>query len=176
MEEFDFEGKIVKPNKNGLWKCPFNCGDPRYPQKKWKTKKGFIKHSEKCPKRPSLLKKIEEEQNIKKTLFEKERKEILEKYHLKIGDEIIYIKEHIIKPTHVKRGNRMVKVRYEAVVKYIVQKGIIKKIDINSYKKIIINDHISQFDVYPTMEDALVVASEKQIAYEKHCEFSSNCR
>lgn len=51
MEPIEFCGITIKPSR-GSYRCPFGCGDPRYPPQKWKTEKGFRAHLEKCPKRP----------------------------------------------------------------------------------------------------------------------------
>ena len=65
QNSIEFDGKIVKPNKSGFYKCPFNCGDPRYTKPKWKTEKGFRQHMVKCSKRPSFISsKMEKEKMI----------------------------------------------------------------------------------------------------------------
>ena len=93
QNSIEFDGKIVKPNKSGFYKCPFNCGDPRYPKPKWKTEKGFRQHMEKCSKRPSFISsKIEKEKNDLE-LIEKMKLELLTTLPFKVGDKIICIND-----------------------------------------------------------------------------------
>ena len=54
LPTIDFEGVSVKPSR-GVYRCPFGCGDPRYPVPKWKTEKGFRAHMEQCWRRPSRI-------------------------------------------------------------------------------------------------------------------------
>ena len=60
LPEIEFEGKTVKPNRNGFYKCPFNCHDDRFGAPKWKTEKGFRQHMEKCKGKPSFKNRIDE--------------------------------------------------------------------------------------------------------------------
>lgn len=49
-ETVDFHGVNVK-KKNGVFFCPFHCtGNNGYPEQKWKTAEGFLKH--RCTKVP----------------------------------------------------------------------------------------------------------------------------
>ena len=125
----EFEGVEVKPTRVG-YKCPFKCGRSDYPQPKWKTEQGFRKHMNECSKRPSLVKRIEENKSVEKEAFENIKKKVLAECTYKIGDEIIFIKKIVVKPTHEQRGNRMVKMRYEPILRFEARKEIISKIDV----------------------------------------------
>jgi hypothetical protein len=153
----DFEGTIVKPNKSGVYKCPFHCGDPRYSLPKWKTEKGFRQHMEKCPKRPFHVNSIKEKETVIKELFDKMKEELIPTLPYTIGQKLIYVKEIILKPTHVQRGNRMVKVRYEAVKDFQAREEELKTIDVrwlgfvpknleDMKHYILLNNHISPSD------------------------------
>lgn len=65
MNEIIFENVTIKPSKLGYYKYPFKCHDSRYPQPKWKTEKGFMKHLEKCNMKPSTVLKHDLEKHIK---------------------------------------------------------------------------------------------------------------
>jgi hypothetical protein len=41
-----------KRDARGFYRCPFKCGDPQYPQPKWKTLKGYEKHIVSCSFKP----------------------------------------------------------------------------------------------------------------------------
>ena len=41
LNSIEFEGKIVKPNKNGLYYCPYCKSKTGYSSPKWKTEKGI---------------------------------------------------------------------------------------------------------------------------------------
>ena len=100
VTEIEFEGKIIKPSKTGIYKCPFGCGRKDYPAPKWKTEKGFMRHLENCYMRPSAVEKRNNEKQQKNN-DQIERNNILEtlkdlfiatlKY--KIGDEISFVKK-----------------------------------------------------------------------------------
>lgn len=48
LESFMFGNIEIKPIGK-IFRCPFNCGDPRYPKPKWKTVNGIKRHLESCP-------------------------------------------------------------------------------------------------------------------------------
>lgn len=154
--------KIVK--KGNYWRCPNDCHDKRYPKPKWKTEKAFKRHLSNCQLMPSKIKEAEQLKSEKTDLLNYRLKEIerlkqtfLQKFGLKIGKEITYIREIVIKPTHVNRNGRMVKVRYEPVKKYEATTEIIntisfknptRDITIDEMKNLlVINNNISFFSL-----------------------------
>lgn len=56
---FEFEGHTIK-RSGKFFRCPFNCGDPRFPRPKWKTLRGIKGHLDSCYNRPSAIAKREE--------------------------------------------------------------------------------------------------------------------
>ena len=125
MNNIIFEGVVIKPTKSGYYKCPFNCYDSRFPQPKWKTEKGFMKHLQKCNMKPSVVlereMKIQEKNNQInewKEILEELKPIILSNLKINIGDEICFIKCIIVKDTHEQRWNRRVRVRYEPILRY----------------------------------------------------------
>jgi len=187
QSSIEFDGKLVKPNKSGFYKCPFNCGDPRYPKPKWKTEKGFRQHMDKCPNSPSFINsKLEKEKNDLE-IIERMKSELLTTLPYKIGDKIIYVKEIIVKPTHVQRGDRMVKVRYEAVKDFQAREDEIRTIDIQYFGYIpkdinelkhylVFNGHVSLSSLCQTMNEAKERANKEKESYQKDCDFASMCR
>ena len=39
-------------DRDGFFRCPNRCGNPDYPQPKWKTEEGFAGHMAKCKAKP----------------------------------------------------------------------------------------------------------------------------
>lgn len=182
----DFEGKLVKPSKHGVYRCPFKCSSSGYPEPTWKTEKGFRKHMTSCGKRPSFQKDKQEKEAAEIAAFEPIRAEILASVDLNVGDKIAVVKEWIVKPTHEQRFNRMVRVRYEAVKRFEGIEIVINKIDVRpstlpnkewiKNQCLYINDEFRLMDVWPTLEKARERAAEQQKAYDEACEFASQCR
>ena len=182
----EFEGKKVDPGKRGVYRCPFKCGRPDYAQPTWKTEKGFRKHMETCSKRPSALSRQKENEEIEKSHFETLKAEILQDFPIKIGDVLPVIKEVILKPTHVLRFNRMVRVRYEAEKRFDAIEIEVSKIDIRSSsftdKEFIknnclfINDQFRLSDICTSLPAAIDRATQKQKSYNEACEHAATCR
>ena len=92
----------------------------------------------------------------------------------KIGDTIFYVCEVIVKPTHVKRGNRMVHVRYEAEKKFSYGETTINRIDFDG--RVFFNSGIRIENLCESLEEAKIKAEQKQKSYDEHVAFSSLCR
>jgi len=191
LPNIDFEGKVVKPN-SGYYRCPYKCHSSGYPAPKWKTEKGFRSHMEKCPNSPSKymasIYKLKEATNkmeeLKKTCLDSG----LIPY--KIGDKICYHSYHITKPTHEKRWNRMVRVRYEEERRYYAKEEVIVSIDfeipryaitessvedtIKNY--MVINRKVRLSDICGTMSEANEIARQNQLSYNKSCDDAAMCR
>lgn len=187
MGEINFEGKIVKVNKQGYYKCPYKCGPSGYPARKWKTENGFLKHTKECPNRPSVVKSNEKERIIAKNIGDKLKQKIIEDLKWKIGDEINYVDEIVIKPTHEEKWGRMVRVRYEEVKRFEAKKTIINSIDFfpstylpnADYVKnnlLCFNSKIPIYRVYSSFEEAKEKAKDYQLKHDDHLRFSSFVR
>lgn len=185
LPNIDFDGKIVKPNSQGYYKCPYGCGvGSGYPLPKWKTEKGFRQHMEKCSNRPSYVKSKIEKHTNDLELLEKMKTELIPTLPYKIGQKIIYVKEIIVKPTHVQRGNRMVHVRYEEEKRFEAREEELISIDVkyfgsvpsDIYHYILLNRNISPTSLCSTMEEAKIKAIEQQKSYNEYCDFASRCR
>jgi len=137
----EFEGKKATPKK-GVYKCPFKCGDKRFPTKKWKTEKGFREHMGVCPHRPSLIQRVQDNKEVEKSAFERLKQTVLNSLEHKVGDKIYHIQEYIIKPTHEQRGNRTVRVRYEPVKHWEGLETTITSIHVNDASGIPTIDYI----------------------------------
>ena len=182
----DFEGKLVKPDKKGTYKCPYKCGRSDYPQPSWKTEAGFRKHMGECGKRPSLLKRRAENEEVERSNYETLKAEILQDFPIKIGDVLPVIREVILKPTHVQRFNRMVRVRYEAEKRFDAIEIEVTKIEIkySAYTDktfiknncLYINDEFRLSNVCTSLPAAKDRALQQQKSYEDACKFASDCR
>jgi len=140
---------------------------------RWKTERGFKNHH--CY---SEVLKRQEEQAIQKAKKEKEEKkklkERIDSGKYKIGEKIYYHNYRVTKPTHVWRGTRWVKVRYEEKRHYYASQGKIQKITLNG---VIVNgEHIYDSNICSTLEEAESIAKKAQSKYEEHCNFSAMCR
>lgn len=167
----DFEGIFVHPDKHGLYRCPYRCSDPRFPEKKWKTAKGFLQHMSKCPRCPSAMKRQEERQKAIKLRDEK----ILKNCKYKIGDEIFFVQEVIIKPTHKRCGTRLVRVRYEAKKKFRARSASITRISVSN-GVLWLNGSVHQGEVLPSLAAAEALASKRQKAWNLHVKLSASLR
>lgn len=186
LPDIEFEGKIVK-QKHGIYRCPFKCSaHSSYPERTWKTEKGFKKHMTECSRRPSFEKDKQNKEAAERAAFEPIKSEILASLDIKIGDKVAVVKEWIVKPTHEKRFNRMVRVRYEAVKRFEGIEIEIKKIDVRptsltdrefiKRNNLYINDEYRLSDISSSLETAKLRATECQRSYDAACEFASQCR
>ncbi len=183
--EIVFEEVTIKPNKWGIYRCPFGCHkDNRFPEPTWKTKKGFLKHLEKCYMRPSAVeerlignKLKETEQNKRNRILDSLKEGFLNNFEYKIGDEISYIKKVVVKDTHEWRGSRMVKMRYEPILRFEAIKTTISSINFeeptitptmeNISNLVYFNNGI-KINTLMNYEEALVLAKEKTKADEEY--------
>ena len=198
LNSIEFEGKIVKPNKNGLYYCPYCKSTTGYSRPKWKTEKGFKGHMAKCMSKPSVVDQIKNKQNENQVEFDKMKIEVLSNLEYKIGDKIVYIREIIIKPTHEQRFNRMVRVRYEAVKRWEAYEGVISNIEAIQYNNNNNNNILPPSLEYlknnnviisvgyhsmrisgifnGTLKEAEEKAKEETKLYKEACDFASMCR
>lgn len=115
--------------------------------------------------------------------------EILADFPYKIGDTLHCVKEVIVKPTHVQRGNRMVKVRYEAEIMFEAYTFELKSIDFSGegiadgitkdyvlYNRLLLNRSIRLSRLCKSKDDADLAAKEAQASYDAHVKSSSDCR
>lgn len=115
--------------------------------------------------------------------------EILAEFPHKIGDILHCVKEIIVKPTHVQRGGRMVKVRYEAEKKFEAYTFKLASIDFlgegitgGTTKDYILNNRLLLNRSFTILQlrnskgEAELSAKDAQIAYDAHVKFSSDCR
>lgn len=168
LPDIEFDGMVVKP-KNGVYKCPYKCGGNRYPQPTWKSEKGFRKHMEHCSLCTSVIKAKKDVEDIRKN-------EEISKITQKIGDVIYFVKEFIVKPVHVMRFGRMVKVRYEPVKRFESGTTKIESINWSPYNGVYFNNGILPYELCASIEEAKQKAEEKQKSWDEHVRFSEMCR
>lgn len=183
-QELDLDVYITapKPDKRGFYRCPYRCGDPRFPRRKWRTEKGILKHLGECPLRPEAVaaRKVEEERQ------EVERKaraaEKIAACTRKVGDIIFFVKKIVVEPTHVRRGNRMVRVRYEEKCRFEADKGTIQQILHDGRHDgwpawyAIGFGIVTEDQVKPTWEEAVEAAKARQKGHEEWLETCAMCR
>lgn len=128
----EFEGAKIKPSKTGVYRCPFKCHRSDYPAPKWKTEQGIMKHLQTCSKRPSNIKRLAENKEVEDMIFEGFKKKALEMVTHKIGETIYWVRKIIVKDTHERRGNRMVKMRYEPILRFEAKESVINSFGIIS--------------------------------------------
>jgi hypothetical protein len=179
--------KIFK--KGNYWRCPNDCHDKRYPKPKWKTEKAFKRHLDNCHLMPSKIKDAKKKESEKSQLLDYRLKEIerlkqdfLLNVGIKIGKEVTYIREIIVKPTHVNRNGRMVKVRYEPVLKHEAITEVVNTISFNKPTRditidemknlLVINNSISFYSL-TEKEKAIEEADQKTKSDFEHRRVSS---
>jgi len=168
-----FDGKEVKPKK-GFYYCPFRCGDPLYPRKKWKTERGFRKHMESCSACPSAQTRNEQAKKERDADNEKRKQAAMADCPYKIGDTICYVREIITAPTHRHNGLRMVRVRYEAEKRFVADSATVESFGFDY--GLFINDGIRLTNICVDMAEATAKAEKKTKDYREHCEFAARCR
>lgn len=188
MQEINFEGTTVKAWKDGKFRCPFQCHRKDYPRPKW-TEKGFMKHMETCSQKPSAVEKRNMSDTASVDRYEKMKAEIIAELPFKIGDTLYCVKEIIVKPTHVRKGERMVKVRYEAEKIFEAYQFKLNSIDFQGEgisegytkdfvirNKILLNRSFWISQLCESMSEAKQRAMESQVSYDAACKFASDCR
>lgn len=168
--------------KGKLYYCPYDCGDSRYPQQKWKTEKGAQKHVDNCHMRPEEVKKRDDVDIEQKKEDLKKRSEQLDadneklksaKY--KIGDRINFVHKWISKTTHDYRGNRLVKVRYEEEYSFSARAITVKKVACFE-GRIMYNDICYEPSIEVNFKDAEIKASLRQASHLESNKHSSDLR
>lgn len=192
MNNINFEGKIIKPNKSGYYKCPFGCHNSNYPQPKWKTELGFMKHLQGCFMKPSSVlirdnEKLKHDNQLNewKNKLEEIKPIILSNLGLNINDDICYVKCVVIKPTHEQKFNRMVRVRYEPILRFDAVKTTITSIGFfepkelptieNATNLIYFNNGVTISEL-ENWNDAQRIAKEKTEADKKYRDECSSYR
>jgi hypothetical protein len=177
LPTIEFEGRTVIPKK-GVYRCPFKCGDPGYAAKTWKTETGFRKHMGTCPKSPSALKRQGEIDEKRSLENEQRRAEALGKVTQKIGDEVCWVQEIIVKDTHEQWGNRSVKVRYEQVKRFEARQGKIESIDCIG-TNVYFNHYalgIRPWTICNSLGEAQSRAAEMEKSWNEWCDQAAACR
>lgn len=191
LPNLDFEGVLVKPTKSGIYYCPFGCGVPGYPKKKWKTEKGFRQHMEVCSGRPSLIEAASKRRSEMLAKLEPRKEQILlalKERGIVVGATINYVSATIVKPMYEYRGDRRVKVRYEDVYRFEARTTEIRSIDIHEHDPdkisldfamqnyVKINREIRIDLVSATIDEARANAEIFQKRHDEHLRFSAECR
>lgn len=194
----DHKGQRIEP-KNGVYRCPNDCGSKGYPKPKWKTKTGFEKHLVTCDAAIERSKireqKKKEADELKKQVNDFNKKAMKwyikhhdTKYH--VGDLIYYVHKQVTKPTHEQRGNRMVKVRYEEERRYscaafkiaiVTAKYSGKDVYEDDNENIYIvysNTHTTLFEreIFTDKTECETRAQDSQKSYDDGVKFSQYCR
>lgn len=166
--------KTVKRSSSGYFKCPYRCQtDKRYPQLKWKTEAGFLRHISSCTNSPEAIAR-REERDKNDRLLQKQRSEAgIANFSHKVGDLIFFVHQITLKPTHVLRGERMVRVRYEPELRFEGRSAKIESIDFDN--SILINGYIRE-PLYSNFQEAELASKDKQKGHEEHVKFSQMCR
>lgn len=166
--------------KQRYYYCPNDCGDKRFSRPRWKTEKGFNKHLESCPNSPERLERARlEKLELERVRLERERK-LIAACAWQQGDKAFAVCETIIKPEHEQRGTRLVRVRYESVKAFHAECITVEAIRLEShqgglsiyggYRRFLVSD------LFATLAEAETEAINRQLHWDKHCEYSEACR
>lgn len=167
------DGKLVKPNR-GTYRCPHHCYKGSYAAPKWKTQAGFERHMASCPGSPSALSKKAAADELLAVERAEKRDAAVAALGLHIGDEIFYVRYQVIQPTHVQRGGRQIRVRYEEVRRYVGARATIESFEYGH--ALTFNGGISPVDRRSSLAQAQEDARAMQLKYEADCDFAAMCR
>lgn len=170
-----FQGKTIPPGKDGRYKCPFPCGGSGYPKPKYKTMAGFLKHLESCKATPSAKQKAAEQAKVDEVARTVVRNKAFAECPYQVGDTIHYWYETVTKPTHVRRFDRMVRVRYEEEKLFRAYTSTIADIGFDG-RDIVFNRNVRIGQICPTQDEAEFIAKTKQNSWDEHVRFSAECR
>ncbi|KVP17027.1 hypothetical protein WJ84_01765 [Burkholderia ubonensis] len=93
---------------------------------------------------------------------------------LSIGDEVFYVGYHVTAPTHVQRGTRRVRVRYEELRSYF---GASARIESLSWVgSLVLNGCIPVGNLCASLSEAKDKAELAQKEYQAHLDFSAAVR
>ncbi|WP_157641848.1 hypothetical protein [Burkholderia ubonensis] len=173
LPEIKFDGKLVKPI-NGKYKCPFRCHTGPYRAPSWRTEKGFRSHMENCKCSPSAQQR-NQALAAQRGLDDAQRcAAAAANLGLSIGDEVFYVGYHVTAPTHVQRGTRRVRVRYEELRSYF---GASARIESLSWVgSLVLNGCIPVGNLCASLSEAKDKAELAQKEYQAHLDFSAAVR
>ena len=175
-EIIDFEGIPCSPGRDGKYRCPYNCGNPDYPEKSWKSVQGFRRHITLCPNKPSAVADRDAHRIKEQKKKELDIAHLLEHCTTKVGDRIFFVREIIIKPTHeMNPWGRLVKVRYEPVKSFRAEEAIVSAIASDGFA-VYFNGNIPERSLCCSMNVAEKKAKADQESWEYHCRESSDYR
>jgi hypothetical protein len=177
LPEIEFEGKRVIP-EDGYYKCPFRCGDKRFPQPKWKTEGGFRKHMLICINRPSAIAQQKAREQKRQEEENRISMDRLAECPFKVGDTVFAVIEIITGPTHDSRGRR---IRYEPEKYFDAREETIKSIEwagnIGDYGgSYFYNGLFWHNAICASMAEAKSKAEQKTKGWNEHVRFSEDCR
>ncbi len=149
-------------------KAPLSGGFRR--NYKWKTEKGFNGHP--CYK--DIQAKQAERETRQKLQGKAQLEQAVASAKFQIGGMIYYYGYTVTKPTHIWRGDRQVKVRYEEERRYWADSGVVEEIQIDGYRvhgRVVPENYICNSEEAAAAE--AVVRSKK---YKESCDFAARCR
>jgi len=160
--------------KPTTYRCPNKCGDSRYPQPKWTTKAGYDAHMAKCPKSPEAVARKLAESQAAAAKADADSLAAISRAKYAIGDTIHFVGYRVVKPTHVEKRGRLVRVRYEEVRRYYAATDRIASIVFNGAT--FYNSGVYECDIHPTLEAAEKAAADKQAGHDEALKFAQECR
>lgn len=173
LPEIDFEGKLVKPVR-GKYKCPHGCHNPNFPAPSWKTEAGFRKHMTCCLGTPSARKRQADLELARSAGAEASAAIAAAQMGLSIGDNVFHVGYTVTAPTHVQRGSRLVKLRYEESRRYYGAAARI--VSFGWAGGLVINGGIAARDLCDSLMEAEAKAAEAQLQYDSHVEIAAATR
>ena len=173
LPTIEFEGKLVR-HYRGKYKCPHNCHNPAFPAPSWKTETGFRKHMESCSGAPTAVKRQADLAASRAAGAEAMAVVDAARLGLSIGDEIFYVDYAVTAPTHVQRGTRLVRLRYEELRRYSGGHGRIESFGWAG--GLVINGRIAARDLCSSLDEAKKIAADAQLQYDHHVAIAEACR
>lgn len=141
---------------------------------KWKTQKGFDGH--RCYKDEPEPKPVETREDAQKRhmdAWEKDAKR-------SVGDLIHFVLYRVIEPTHVQRGSRFVRVRYEEKIRFYYGEGIIKSLyaDFSGLRGYFVDGYgiVEERNIYANKASAQNAVITLQKNHDEALKYAEMCR
>lgn len=169
----DFKGTAVTPLK-GKYRCPFKCHSHEHPAPVWKTENGFRQHMNTCKNAPGNAQQQAPQFAADEVEMANLSADSAKKLGLSLGDTVFYTGYRVTGPTHVMRGTRRVRVRYEELREYYAATARIESF--SWLGALVVNGCIPESRICKNLAEAQEKAQAAQKEYQGHLDFAAAVR
>lgn len=152
-----------------VYRCPYKCGDPRYPPRQWKKEASFQQHLATCPQRPEAVAARAAARAMLEEAQASTRAAMLALAPHAVGDVVCCVLMYVTKPLRDASG---VRVRYEEEREYVARQLEIAAVDWQPGRGYQFagkwnTDVFGPGDVFPDIEVARAEAARRQQDYDE---------